>query len=86
MGSYFKILNKKTGTETLINAPAGSQKLYDEIEDIVDMAPVPSTGIPFAIEVDSWGELACVNESFTAPDFDVECISEERYDVLRKYV
>ena len=86
MGTYFKILNKKTGSETLIKAPAGSQKLYDEIEDIVDMAPVPSTGIPYAIEVDSWGELASVNESFTAPDFDVECISEERYDVLRKYV
>lgn len=83
MGTYFKLLNKKTGNETHINAPAGSQKLYDEIEDIVGMAPVPSTGIPFAIEVDSWGELACIDETFTAPDFEIECISEEQYRKLR---
>ena len=47
------------------------------------MAPVPSTGIPFAIEVDSWGELACIDETFTAPDFEIECISEEQYRKLR---
>ena len=80
MGHYFKIINKKKNRRTVVDAPAGSQVLYSEIEDIVGMLPCPENGIPHALEVDGWGEMACEGDTYKADEFDVECITEEEYN------
>ena len=51
-----------------------------EIEDIVGMEPNPANDIPHALEVDGWGELACIGETYDADEFNVECITKEEYD------
>lgn len=79
MGRYFKIINKTKKRRTVVDAPAGSQVLYSEIEEIVGMLPSPENGIPHALEVDGWGEMACEGDTYVAKEFDVECISEEEY-------
>lgn len=79
MGRYFKIINKTKNRRTVVDAPVGSQVLFSEIENIVGMDPNPANDIPHALEVDGWGELACVGETYEAEKFDVECISEDEY-------
>ena len=80
MGHYFKIINKKKNRRMVVDAPAGSQVLYSEIEEIVGMLPSPENGIPHALEVDGWGEMACEGDTYVADEFDVECITEEEYN------
>lgn len=80
MGHYFKIINKKKNRRTVVDAPAGSQVLYSEIEEMVGMLPCPANGIPHALEVDGWGEMACEGDTYEADEFDVECITEEEYN------
>lgn len=80
MGRYFKIINKKKNRRTVVDAPWGSQVLFAEIEDIVGMEPNPANDIPHALEVDGWGELACIGETYDADEFNVECITKEEYD------
>lgn len=46
---------------------------------MVGMLPSPENGIPHALEVDGWGEMACEGDTYVAKEFDVECISEEEY-------
>lgn len=79
MGRYFKIINKTKNRRTVVDAPAGSQVLFSEIENIVGMDPNPANDIPHALEVDGWGELAWIGETYEAEKFDVECISEDEY-------
>lgn len=81
MASYFYIQDNIHGTEKVVKAPMGSQILYDEIEAIVGLKECWN-GIMYAIEVDGWGELACVGELFEAKDneFIVEAISEDEYE------
>jgi len=81
MGRFFKIVDHtKPEVRTLwVDAPRGSQKLYSEIEDIVGMKPNPSNDIPFALEVDGWGELACIEDFYVGDDFYVVCITEEDF-------
>ena len=46
MGRYFKIINKTKNRRTVVDAPAGSQVLFSEIENIVGMEPNPANDIP----------------------------------------
>lgn len=80
MGRYFKIINKKKNRRMVADAPAGSQVLYSEIEEMVGMLPSPENGIPHALEVDGWGEMACEGDTYKADEFDVECITKEEYN------
>ena len=82
MGRYFRVYDKnRTDAYTpILKAPAGSQILHDEIEDIVGDKECPANGIPYKYEVDGWGELASVGEIYETKDFVVECISEEEYN------
>lgn len=81
MGHYFKIINKSNNDFHVVDAPAGSQVLYYEIEDIVgEEKPNPVSNIPHAIEADGWGELACIGETYEAEEFTVECITEDEYN------
>lgn len=81
MATYFYIQDNIHGREDAVKAPAGSQILYDEITRIVGMKRCWN-GIPYAIEVDSWGELACIGEQFDSDgnEFLVEAMSEEEYN------
>lgn len=81
MGRYFKIINKTNNDCHVVDAPAGSQVLYYQIDDIVgEDKPNPVNDIPHALEVDGWGELACIGETYEAKEFTIECITEEEYD------
>ena len=62
-----------------MKAPAGSKLLYDEIEKLVGYLPCPVNGIPFSMEVDGWGELACIGERYETDEFEVVCLSEEEF-------
>lgn len=81
MATYFYIRDNILIREKVVKAPAGSQILYDVIEEVVG-DKVASNGIPYAIEVDGWGELASIGELFEAEggEFLVEAISEEEYE------
>ena len=81
MGRYFKVIdkNRKDGRIDIVDAPEGSQIIYEKINEIVGDKVNPVNGILFSIEVDGWGELACVDEIYETRDFVVECISEEDY-------
>lgn len=82
MASYFRISDLRNGRSIrwdVVNAPVGSQILYCEIEHRVGMKQCPSNCIPYALEVDGWGELACVGETYETDDFSVEAISYEEY-------
>ena len=79
MGRYFKIINKTKNRRTVVYAPAGSQVLYSKIEEMVGMLPSPENGIPHALEVDGWGEMAYEGDTYVADEFDVKCISEKEY-------
>lgn len=81
MGTYFKLIDKRRtdGRVDIIKAPAGSQRLFAEIEEMVDMKPCPANDIPYALEVDGWGELACEGEIYETEDFVVECLSYKEY-------
>ena len=80
MGRYFKVIdkNRTDGRIKVLDAPEGSQVLYDIIDYMVGEKLHPS-GVPFSIEVDSWAELACIGEIYETKDFVVECLSEEEY-------
>lgn len=81
MGRYFKIIDKSHNNRRyVVKAPVGSQLLFCEIEELVGMLPCPENGIPHALEVDGWGEMACEGDIYEADEFDVECITEEEYD------
>ena len=80
MGRYFKIINKNHNRRHVVDAPPGRQLLFYEIEDIVGMESNPANDIPHALEVNGWGELACIGETYDADDFNVECITKEEYD------
>lgn len=82
MGRYFKIIDKRRtdGHIRIVDAPSGSQLLFCEIEELVGMLPNPINGIPHALEVDGWGELACIDEVYESAEFVVHCISEEDYE------
>ena len=80
MGRYFKVIdkNRTDGCIEYIDAPEGSQVLYDVIDDMVG-EKLHTNGIPLNIEVDGWSELACIGEIYETEDFVVECLSEEEY-------
>lgn len=82
MGTYFKIIdkNRTDGRIDIINNGRDKGILYDEIEEIVGDKECPCNGIPYPIEVDGWGELACIGEIYETEDFVVVCISEEEYN------
>lgn len=81
MATYFYIKDNIHNREKVVKAPFGSQILYREIEDIVGMKKYWN-GIPYALEVDGWGELACVGELYESDEgeFVVEAITEEEYN------
>jgi hypothetical protein len=78
MGSYFKVIdkNRTDGHIDYIKA----DEIYEAIEDIVGDEECPSNGIPYAIEVDGWADLACEGEIYETRDFVVECLSFEEYN------
>lgn len=80
MASYFRIKDNIHKREFVLFAPAGSQLLFCEIEEIVGMKNT-WYDIPYALEVDGWGEFAAIGETFEADDdeFIVEAISDEDY-------
>ena len=80
MGTYFRIIDKQRDKESFVKAPFGSQILYEEIGNIVGEMPCPLNGIPFSIEVDGWGELACIGEDYDTEEFQVFCITEEEFE------
>lgn len=86
MASFFYIQDKIHGREKVVRAEPGSQLLYCEIEEIVGLKEC-WFGVPYAIEVDGWGELACVGETYEPDDdeFLVEAISSEEYYEYMKY-
>lgn len=79
MATYFYIRDDILIREKVVKAPAGSQILYDVINELVGLKKNPSNDIPYAIEVDGWGELACIGEFYETAEFLVEAISEEQY-------
>ena len=85
MGRYFKIIDKirTDGHVSIVDAPAGSQVLYDEIDAIVG-DQWTWYGIPYSIEVDSWGELADPGEIYECDHFVVICLSEEEYEEYQR--
>lgn len=78
MATYFYIRDNILIREKVVKAPAGSQILYDVIEELVG-DKLAENGIPYAIEVDGWGELASIGELYETAEFLVEAISEEEY-------
>ncbi len=86
MARYFYIKDNIHHREKVVDAPCGSQLLFCEIEEIVGMKKT-WFDIPYALEVDGWGELAAIGETYE-PDEDeflVEAISEEEYNEYIKY-
>lgn len=79
MATYFYIRDNVLIREKVVKAPLGSQILYDVINELVGLKKNPSNDIPYAIEVDGWGELACIGELYETAEFIVEAISEEEY-------
>lgn len=77
---YFRIKDKIHNFEFDVKAPPGRQVLYTEIENIVGQQKCPVNGIPFAIEVDGWGELAAIGEEYETDDFCVKCIDWMDYN------
>ena len=84
MGTFFKIVNKAHTSPVFhryVKAPVGGQVLYSEVTDIVgEEKRCQVNDIPLAIEIDGWGELACIGETYETDDLLVECISEEEFE------
>ena len=81
MARYFYIKDNVHNREKVVDAPPRSQILFDEIDAIVGDKQT-WFGIPYAIEVDSWGEdCCCEGDIYQDEDeqFLVECITEEEY-------
>ena len=80
MARYFSIKDNVHKREFLVDAPYGSQRLYCEIENIVGMKKT-WFGVPYAIEVDGWGEDAWDGDTFEPDDdeFLVTAITREEY-------
>ncbi|MBO7509961.1 MAG: hypothetical protein J6T35_02150 [Bacteroidales bacterium] len=79
MATYFYIRDNVLIREKVVKAPAGSQILYDVINEVVGDKKAEN-GIPYAIEVDGWGELASIGELYETAEFLVEAISEEEFE------
>lgn len=75
MNTYFRILDKQStsGISLMVSVDT---RLHDYIYGIVG-DKLGSNGIPVAIEVDAWGELACVDEIYETEDFVVIVESDE---------
>ena len=76
MARYFYVRDEVLIRERV----ALARELYDIVEEMVGLKENPVNGIPYAIEVDGWGELAAIGELYETPEFLVECISEEEYE------
>ena len=76
--AYFKIIDK-TRKDGFVNTVSGASALFDEIEDIVGMKECPCNGIPYALEVEGWGELCAIGEIYETEDFVVECLTLEEW-------
>lgn len=82
MATFFRISDNIRGYQryNYVHAPCGSQILYCEIEERVGMLESPCCdGIPYALDVDGWGELACIGEIYEGDGFTVEAVSYEEY-------
>ncbi len=82
---YFRI-TAKNGTKTQLHRPIhvrhnnGDQILFAVIDDIAGLAPCPANDIPYALEVDSWGDdQATVGDNYDTDLFTVECITEQEF-------
>ncbi len=79
--AHFKITDKVHNKVRYVEHHNGSQLLYCEIEEIVGMLPNPCNDIPYALEVDGWGDdQACIGDTYEADEFEVECITEEEFN------
>ncbi|MBR2093901.1 MAG: hypothetical protein IJ904_07705 [Candidatus Methanomethylophilaceae archaeon] len=59
----------------------GSQCLYAEIDELIGLVPHPLNDIPYALEIDGWGDdQACIGDVYeTDAGLTVTCISEEEF-------
>ena len=59
----------------------GSQCLYAEIEEHIGLCPCPVNDIPYALEIDGWGDdQACIGDVYeTEAGLTITCISEEEF-------
>lgn len=80
MATYFYVRDDVQICECVVKTTNGGLELYDTVEEMVGEKKNPANGIPYAIEVDNWGELATIGEYYETPEFLVECISEEEYN------
>lgn len=82
MGRYFKVIDKHRtdGHDDYVDLHRRSGGIYELIEEIVGDMECPCNGIPYAIEVDGWADLACEGEIYETRDFVVECLSEEEFN------
>lgn len=78
--AYFKITDKVGGGVFFLKHDNGSQNLYYEIDEMFGDLLNPGNNIPHSLEVDGWGDLACIGETYVADEFEVECITEEEFD------
>ena len=70
MGTYFKMLDKQTDRIRLIPT---NERLFDYIYPLVEYEE-DTNGVPIAIEIDCWGEIACIGDYFKTPRFEIELI------------
>lgn len=54
---------------------ATEEGVYNAIYDIVGDEKAPN-GIPYAIEVSSWADLATIGETYETEDFKAICIGD----------
>lgn len=80
MARYFYIYDNLHHREFVVEADPRSQILFSEIDDIVGDKKT-WYDIPVSIEVDGWGEDACIGDRWEDDDDDffVEAITEEEY-------
>ena len=82
MGHFFRVVNNYNGRSVFVvqgTSLDNRDSLYYEIQRLVGDEPCPQSGIPFPLEVQGWGELACLGETFDAESFSVVCIDEDTY-------
>ena len=84
MATHFKITDNTRGRDRTFGvcAPPGSQKLYDEIQELVGDLPNPCNNIPHSLEADGWAELATIGETYEADEFTVEAITKDEFKEL----
>lgn len=69
--AFFKVTNNETGVIRKVKKPFD---VYDCVEDIVGMELCEVSQVPYAIEAESWAELACIGDTFEYEKFTVEVI------------